>query len=338
MPTSKIAVLIPCYNEENTIALVVRDFRKELPQAEIYVYDNNSTDRTAVEAVLAGAIVRREWRQGKGNVVRTMFSQVDADIYIMVDGDSTYPANQVHNLIAPIIAGKADMVNGSRLHAGTESHFRHLNLWGNKLFIYLLNIVFKARLTDLLSGYRAFNRKIVKSLPLMSRGFEIETELTMKAIERDFKVVEIPVNLTARPDGSSSKIKIANDGILILSTLFSLFRDYKPLTVFGFCGGLIASGGLIPGFAVVTEYLHSGRVDKVPSAVLAVGLVVSGLIIIVAGLVLHTIARRFQEHDKQLQHIMDELVFSHSRDRNHPSTSDVSNIASGEGAYNAISK
>jgi glycosyltransferase involved in cell wall biosynthesis len=304
----RIAVLIPCYNEEKTVAKVVRDFRTELPEADIYVYDNNSSDATSEEAARAGAIVRKESRQGKGYVVRAMFSQIDADIYVMVDGDSTYPADRVHDLISPIWTGEADMVNGSRLHAGSESRFRQLNLFGNRLFISLLNLIFKVRLTDLLSGYRAFNRKIVKSLPLLSRGFEIETELTMKAIERDFRVAEVPVNLTERPEGSSSKIKIVKDGILILSTLFSLFRDYKPLTAFGLLGGFIWAAGMIPGVVVVREYLLSGYIRRVPSAILAVGLVLSGLLVIIAGLVLHTIARRFQEHDRQLQNLMEEIL------------------------------
>ena len=307
---SKIAILIPCYNEEKTVSQVVHDFKAQLPGADIYVYDNNSGDRTSELAHNAGAIVRREWQQGKGNVVRSMFSQIDADIYVMVDGDSTYPAERVHDLISPIITGQADMVNGSRLHAGSESNFRRLNLFGNRIFIRLFNVVFHVQLTDLLSGYRAFNRKIVKGLPLLSRGFEIETELTMKAIQGDFKVIEVPVSLVARPEGSFSKIKIIRDGILILSTLFSLLRDYKPLTVFGFFGGCIASLGLIPGIMVLQESMLTGSIHSVPLAILAVGLVLSGLLIIIAGLVLHAIARRFQENERKLHNIMGELLKS----------------------------
>lgn len=310
-----IAILIPCFNEEKTVARVVRDFRSQLPEAKIYVYDNNSTDRTSEAARQAGAIVRTEWRQGKGNVVRTMFREIDADIYVMVDGDSTYPADRVHDLIAPVLAGEADMVNGSRLLSAAESDFRPLNLVGNRIFIKLLNLIFRVRLTDLLSGYRAFSRNIVKELPLLSRGFEIETELTMKAIQGDFRVVEVPVNLSARPEGSSSKIKIVKDGILILSTLFSLFRDYKPLTVFGLVGACTVVIGFIPGTIVIWEYLTTGYISRVPSAILAVGLVLSGIMSIVVGLVLHAIARRFQENERQLQNLMEELLKSRQAGR-----------------------
>jgi glycosyltransferase involved in cell wall biosynthesis len=309
----KIAVLIPCYNEEKTVAQVVRDFRNELPEAQIYVYDNNSSDKTAELAAAAGAVVRKEWRQGKGYVMRSMFKEVDADVYVMVDGDGTYPPHRVHDLIAPVMAGEADMVNGSRLHEGSDSSFRQLNLMGNRIFIGILNFVFQVRLTDLLSGYRAFNLRVVKGLPLLSRGFEIETELTMKAIERDLRITEIPVDLTDRPEGSSSKIKIAKDGFLILYTLFSLFRDYKPFTLFGSIGILVAAAGFVPGIVVVREFLLTGYIERVPSAILAVGLVLSGLLILLVGLVLHAIARRFQEHDRQMQNIIEALHIT-SRD------------------------
>jgi glycosyltransferase involved in cell wall biosynthesis len=305
---TRIAVLIPCHNEEGTVAAVVRDFRAQLPDAAIYVYDNNSTDATVAEAERAGAIARSELRQGKGNVIRTMFREVDADVYVMVDGDGTYPADKVHELVEPIAAGRADMVNGSRLHPGARSDFRRLNLWGNRLFIALLNWIWKVRLTDMLSGYRAFSRRLVKGIPLVGRGFEIETELTMKAIERDFRIVEVPVDLSPRPRGSHSKIAVARDGLLILNTLFSLFRDYKPLTVFGFVGGLAIVAGLVPGVIVVREFLLTGFISRVPSAILATGLVLSGLVLIVAGLVLHAIARRFQEQDRQIRGLLEELL------------------------------
>jgi glycosyltransferase involved in cell wall biosynthesis len=297
----KIAVLIPCYNEVKTIAGVVRDFRAQLPDAAIYVYDNNSTDKTGEEAERAGAIVRRETRQGKGNVMRSMFRQIEADIYVMVDGDGTYPADRVHDLITPIATGEADMVNGSRLHSLSKSSFKGLNLLGNKMFLFLLNNVFKVRLTDLLSGYRAFNWELVKNLPLLSRGFDIETELTLKAIERNYKIIEVPVNLSTRPEGSESKIHILRDGILIFNTIFALLRDYKPLTAFGSLGLFFIVLGFIPGIFVIREFLVTNYISHVPSAILAVGLVVIGAIIAFIGLVLHAIARRFQELDYQLQ-------------------------------------
>lgn len=305
---ARIAILIPCRNEERTVAQVVRAFRDELPEAAIYVYDNNSTDGTAAEAERAGAIVRSERRQGKGWVIRAMFGQVDADVYVMVDGDGTYPAHKVHDLVAPIASGQADMVNGSRLHPGAKSEFRRLNLWGNLFFLWLLNRIWKVHLTDLLSGYRAFGRRLVKSLPLVGRGFEIETELTMKAIERDFRIVEVPVALVPRPRGSHSKIAVGRDGLLILNTLFSLFRDYKPLTAFGLAGGLVILAGFVPGVGVIREFGSTGLISRIPSAILAVGLVLSGLVLVVAGLVLHAIARRFQEQDRQIRGLLDEVL------------------------------
>jgi glycosyltransferase involved in cell wall biosynthesis len=303
----KTAVLIPCYNEEKTIANVVRDFKFQLPDAEIYVYDNNSTDNTVNEAKKAGAIVRSEERQGKGNVIRSMFREVDADVYVMVDGDGTYPSEKVHELIKPIIDDEADMVNGSRLHPRSKSNFKPINLIGNKLFLYLLNAVFRVRITDMLSGYRAFNRGIVKSIPILSRGFDIETELTLKAIERNYRIVEIPVNLTPRPEGSASKIKISRDGFLIFNTIFSLLRDFKPLTAFGVTGLLLIVLGFIPGIIVIREFLATGFISRLPSAILAVGLVLSGILIAFVGLVLHAIARRFQELDCQFQNLNELL-------------------------------
>jgi glycosyltransferase involved in cell wall biosynthesis len=299
----KIAILIPCFNEEKTIAGVVNSFRAQLPDADIFVYDNNSTDSTVKEALKAGAIVRHEKRQGKGNVIRSMFRDIEADVYVMVDGDGTYPADRVQDLINPILNGDAEMVIGSRLHEGSESRFRIINRLGNKLFLFILNTIFNVHITDLLSGYRAFNRHAVKSIPVISRGFEIETELTVKCLERRCRVVEIPVNLSERPEGSRSKIKIFRDGFLIFNTIFALFRDYKPLTAFGLLGLMLIVCGLIPGIIVVKEFAATGAVYRVPSAILAVGLVLSGLLVAFVGLVLHSISRRFQEIDCQLQQI-----------------------------------
>jgi len=244
-----------------------------------------------------------EKRQGKGNVVRSMFRKVDADIYVMVDGDGTYPADKVHELINPIKNGDADMVVGSRLHSMSESNFKPLNRLGNKLFLLILNKIFKVNITDLLSGFRAFNRRVVKNLPVLSRGFEIETELTVKCIERGYRIFEVPVNLSQRPEGSDSKIKIFGDGFLIFNTIFALFRDYKPLTVFGMLGLILSISGFIPGIIVIREFILTGYIKRVPSAILAVGLVLSGLLIIFLGLVLHSVARRFQELDYQFQNL-----------------------------------
>jgi len=300
----RIAVLIPCCNEETTIAKVVTDFRRYLPAAEIYVYDNNSADRSVEEAKRAGAIVRFERRQGKGNVVRSMFNEIEADIYVLVDGDDTYPADKASELVAPVINGDADMVIGSRLHKLSRSQFNLINRTGNILFILVVNSFFRIRITDLLSGYRAFSREVVKNLPVLSRGFEIETELTIASMERNYRITEIPVALAERPDGSRSKIRIWHDGFIILGTIFSFFRDYKPLTAFGLMGLLFVTAGMVPGVIVINEFIKTGLISRIPSAILAIGLVLTGVIIAVAGLLLHAISRRFQALDCQLRNYM----------------------------------
>jgi glycosyltransferase involved in cell wall biosynthesis len=305
--TPQIAILIPCYNEEPTVGEVVRAFRAELPEARIYVFDNNSNDKTVDCALAAGAIVRSESRQGKGFVVQSMFREIDADVYVMVDGDATYPAAEVHQLIAPVLAGEADMVVGSRLHPGLKSEFRQLNRWGNRLVLTVLNSIFKVKLTDILSGYRAFNRKFVKGLPLFGGGFEIETELTIKAVARGFRTVEIPTVLVARPEGSHSKIKFLRDGFIILNTILALFRDYKPLTFFGSAGLVFLVLALVPGGMVIVEWLRTGGVTHPSLAVLAVGLGLAGMLLLVVGLILHTIVRRFQEIEHSLQVSAEDL-------------------------------
>jgi len=304
---ARIAILIPCHNEEPTVGQVVKAFRAELPSARIYVFDNNSTDNTVESARASGAIVMREPRQGKGFVVQSMFRRVDADVYVMVDGDATYPAEAVHQLIAPVLEGEADMVVGSRLHPGLKSQFRELNRWGNRLVLALLNSIFKVKLTDILSGYRAFNRKFVKGLPLFGGGFEIETELTIKAIARGLRILEIPTVLTARPEGSHSKIKFFRDGTIILNTILALFRDYKPLTFFGTVGVLLVLLALVPGLIAVVESISKGTAVRLPLAVLATGLGLCGLLSLTVGLILHSIARRSQELEYQLEMLADEL-------------------------------
>ena len=303
----KIAVLIPCYNEEQTIAGVVSDFRSRLTNADIYVYDNNSADKTADEARRAGAIVRFEKKQGKGNVIRAMFREIDADIYLMVDGDGTYPADMVQELIKPVMADEADMVIGSRLHTVSESKFKPLNRLGNKLFLFVMNSIFRVNITDLLSGYRAMNRNVVKSLPIISGGFEIETELTVKSLERRLRVIEVPINLSPRPEGSFSKIKLFKDGAIILNTILALFRDYKPFLAFGAAGLFLILCSLIPGAWVLIEFLDTGYIHRIPAAILSVGLALSGLLVAFVGLILHTISRRFQEVDCQLQNLFTHI-------------------------------
>ena len=304
---ARVAVLLPCYNEEITIAEVVAQFRAELPDAAIYVFDNNSTDRTAERAQAAGAILIKERRQGKGYVVQSMFRQIDADIYVMADGDGTYAPSSVHQLIAPVLQDEADMVVGSRLHTTSQSQFRRINRLGNRLILSLLNAIFRVRLTDILSGYRAFNHNFVKGLPLFGGGFEIETELTIKAIERGYRVIEVPIDLGARPAGSHSKIQIVRDGLLILNTILALFRDYKPLTFFGAAGLILLGASLIPGLPVVFGFTRAGSASHLIATILSVGLMLSGLFSISVGLILHTIARRSQEFEHHLRVLRGEL-------------------------------
>lgn len=297
----KIAILIPCYNEELTVAQVVEEFREQMPDADTYVFDNNSTDRTVEVARKAGAQIGFERRQGKGYVIQSMFRDIEADYYVLVDGDHTYPSAEVHRLLAPVLAGEADMSVGSRLTNQSQSEFKIFNRLGNRFFLRAINFIFKQNLSDILSGYRAFNRKFVKNTPIFGGGFEIETELTIKALEHGYRIVELPIDLRARPEGSSSKIRILQDGFLILSSILTLCRDYKPLTFFGSIGLFLLLCGIIPGTAVVWQFARTGLVLHLPLAVLAVGFVLSGLLTILVGLVLHTIARRFQELDYQLK-------------------------------------
>lgn len=295
-----IAVLIPCYNEEITIGAVVRQFLAELPNAVVCVCDNNSTDTTREQAKKAGARVIFEPRQGKGFAVQALFRSVDADLYVMVDGDGTYPAKAVHQLLEPILQDQADMVIGSRLHKESQSQFRGVNKLGNRIFLSILNSLYNARVTDLLSGYRAFSRRFVKRLPLFGGGFEIETELTMKALQRGYRYAEVPVNLTSRPEGSQSKIRVVHDGFIILYTIIALFRDHKPLTFFGSAGICFGLLGLVL-MAMLLLNVFPAHSSLYPIlTIVAVVSVVLGMLVGLAGLILHTIVRRFQELDHLL--------------------------------------
>jgi hypothetical protein len=300
--TARVAILIPCYNEAATIGTVVKRFRQALPDAPVYVFDNGSSDDTAAVARAAGAEVIHEPRRGKGHVVQSMFRKVEADIYVMVDGDDTYPADVVQTLIAPIRDGQADMVIGSRLHRSSRSSFRPLNRLGNLLFRALLGAMFGVRLSDLLSGYRSFSRRLVRTVPLFGGGFETETEMTIKALHRGFRIVEVPVDLGPRPPGSHSKLRLVHDGVIVLTTILALFRDYKPLTFFGGLGLALIGGGAVPG---IWAGLHWSP-ERLPLMVLSAVLALAGVVAIAAGLVLHTVARHFQELDLHLQLLSDE--------------------------------
>jgi hypothetical protein len=294
---TRVAILIPCYNEAATIGTVVKRFRQALPDAPVFVFDNGSTDDTAAVARAAGAAVIHEPRRGKGHVVQSMFRKVEADIYVMVDGDDTYPAEVVETLVAPVRDGHADMVIGSRLHHSSRSRFRPLNRLGNRLFRALLGVMFGVRLSDLLSGYRSFSRRLVRTVPLFGGGFETETEMTIKALHRGFRIVEVPVDLGPRPAGSHSKLRLVHDGVVILTTILALFRDYKPLTFFGGLGLAAVVGGAVPG---IWAALHWSP-ERLPVLVLSAVLALAGVVAIAAGLVLHTVARHFQELDLHLQ-------------------------------------
>jgi glycosyltransferase involved in cell wall biosynthesis len=292
-----MAVLIPCYNEEITIGKVIRDFRAELPDAGIYVFDNCCTDRTAEIARSCGATVIREPRQGKGFVVESMFDSVHADYYILVDGDDTYPADRVRDLMFPVLSGNADMTVGARLEKHTDKSFRPLHVFGNQLVCRLINWIFRAHLTDIMSGYRVFSRKVIHRIPVVSAGFEVETELTIQMLYYRLKIVEVGVAYRGRPQGSASKLQTLPDGFRVLWKLFSLFRNFKPLTFFGGCGILVFLLGIAAGIPPVVGYVESGyrQVARFPLAILAVGLVLLSSILVFLGIILHAVNWRFKE-------------------------------------------
>jgi glycosyltransferase involved in cell wall biosynthesis len=295
----RVAVVIPCLNEGPTIGGVVTAFRRHLPEAEILVFDNGSTDDTASAAAEAGAVVMSEKRRGKGYVVQAMFERVEADYFVMVDGDDTYPAERARALLEPVVRGEADMTIGSRIMRGSSSEIRFLNWVGNKFFKRVINTIFRTSLTDILSGYRCMNRRLVKSLPLFVKGFDVEAEITIKSLERGYRLVEVPVDLRPRVEGSHSKLRLLRDGLSILGTIFSLFRDYKPLTFFGGIGVVLFLLGLVPA-----GYLVFGRPLAEPGETIllfaTLVLVIFAMVFVSVGLVLHTVNRRFQE----LEHLM----------------------------------
>ncbi len=294
----KIAVLIPCYNEELTIEKVVKDFQKELPDADIYVYDNNSKDKTAEIAKNAGAIVRKETRQGKGNVVRTMFREIDADIYVMVDGDDTYPAEFVHQLIEPIRNDEADMTIGDRLSNGTyqQQIKKNFHEFGNNLVRKSINILFNNKLKDIMTGYRAFSKTFVKNMPVLSPNFELETEMTLFALDKKFRLKEIPIVFRERPDGSESKINTFSDGIKVIKTIIKMFKDHKPLKFFTIIFAILLIIGIIIGLPVIIEFCKTGYITKMPSAVLATGIITLAVICEQCGIILHTIVKQHREN------------------------------------------
>ena len=291
----RVAVLVPCYQEEHTVGKVVADFRAALPDAVIYVYDNNSTDATAARARDAGAIVRREKRQGKGFVVARMFEEIEADIYVMVDGDDTYDAASVHRLIAPLLDERADMTVGSRLMDAEQSAFRRLHVPGNQLVSRIINLIFGSEIRDLFSGYRAMTREVAKSVPVLARGFDVETELTLQALYRQFVIKEVPAPYGVRPEGSYSKLRTIPDGLKVLLRLFLMLQAYKPLTFFAVIGLGFAAASIASGTRPVLEYLEHRYVYTVPRAVLAAALAVMSLLSAGIGIILHNTNFRLKE-------------------------------------------
>ena len=290
MNDKKIAVLIPCYNEELTVEKTVSDFKRVLPNADIYVYNNNSKDRTKELALKAGAIVKDEYRQGKGAVVRSMFRDIDADVYVMVDGDDTYPAEEVEGLITPVLEGKADMVIGDRLSSTyyTENK-RPFHNFGNSLVKGLINFLFKSDLNDIMTGYRSFSKKFVKCMPVMSDGFQIETEMTIFALTNNMQVVNVPITYRDRPEGSESKLNTFSDGFKVLLTLFNLFKDNRPFLFFGCLSLIIFILGLVVGVPVIDEFIKTAYITKVPSAVLAAALMINSFLLLSVGIILDAI-------------------------------------------------
>jgi hypothetical protein len=292
-----VAVLIPCHNEEPTVGKVIDDFRRELPEALIVVVDNRSTDATAAVAAAHGATVLKEPRSGKGFAIAGMLDRVAADVYVMVDGDDTYPAERVHDLIAPLLAGDAEMTAGARLGQADEGSFRPLHRLGNELVRGLVNWVGDARLTDIMTGYRAMTRRAASRLPIVSSGFEVETELTLQMLYYRLPILEIPVAYRPRPAGSHSKLRTFHDGARVLWTIFTLFRSFKPLTFFGGLALVLLLLGVLVGLAPIHDYLTRPQhvVSHVPSAILATGLVLLSVGCLFLGILLHAINWRLLE-------------------------------------------
>ena len=288
---TSIAVLLPCYNEEATIGKVVRDFKAALPDAAIYVYDNNSTDRTAEIAAAEGAIVRKEPRQGKGNVVRAMFEDIDADVYVMADGDDTYPADAAPAMVEKVLEGY-DMVIGDRLSSTYfQENKRPFHNFGNRLVRGSINGLFGAHVTDIMTGYRAFNFNFVKTYPVLSRGFEVETEMTIHSLNNNLRLFEMPIQYRDRPEGSVSKLDTVGDGIKVMSTIFRMIREYKPLPFFGGLGLIIGIVGIVLCGTVTFEFAKTGVVTHFPTLIGAVMLVITGLLLIIAGIILDVMAK-----------------------------------------------
>ena len=291
-----IAVLIPCYNESKTIAKVVKDYKKVLPEADIYVYDNNSTDGTDKIAEKAGAIVKYEYKQGKGNVIRSMFKDIDADCYLMIDGDDTYPKENAREMCDLILSGKADMVIGDRLSSTYFTENKRLfHNFGNKLVRWLINHLFHSNIRDIMTGYRAFSYDFVKTFPVLSKGFEIETEMTIHALDKNFLLKEIPVEYRDRPNGSVSKLNTYSDGFKVLKTIGRLFKEYKPFRFFGILSFLFFVISLVFGIPVFVEYFQSGLVPRFPTLFFSLSMLVISFLLFICGIILEVVVKKHRQ-------------------------------------------
>ncbi len=290
---NKIAVLIPCYNESKTIEKVVTEYKKALPEADIYVYDNNSTDGTDEMAKKAGAIVRYEKKQGKGNVIRSMFRQIEADCYLMIDGDDTYPAENAREMCDYVLNDGVDMVIGDRLSSTyfTENKRPFHNL-GNRIVRFAINTIFHSKINDIMTGYRAFSYEFVKSYPILSKGFEIETEMTIHAIDKNFTLKEIPVQYRDRPEGSVSKLNTYKDGVKVIGTIATLFKEYKPGLFFNLISLLIFVISAILAIPVFIEYTKTGLVPRFPTLIVASILLVISLLLTTTSIILQVVVKK----------------------------------------------
>lgn len=304
---NKIAVLIPCYNESKTIEKVIKYYQKALPEANIYVYDNNSSDKTAEIAARAGAIVRYEYRQGKGNVIRSMFRDIDSDCYIMIDGDDTYPAEHAKEIVDLVLNKGVDMVIGDRLSSTYfEENKRPFHNLGNKVVRFLINKLFKSNVRDIMTGYRGFSKQFVKSFPVLSKGFEIETEMTIHSLDKNFLLEEIPVQYRDRPEGSVSKLNTFSDGFKVLHTIATLFKEYKPFIFFSTISISLCLLSLVFFIPVFIEYLNTGLVLRFPTLIVCGFIAIIALLMWTSGIVLEVIAKKHKQNFEILLNIMNE--------------------------------
>jgi glycosyltransferase involved in cell wall biosynthesis len=293
---NKIAVLIPCYNEGKTIEKVIRDFQRALPEAEIYVYDNNSTDNTVLIAKKTGVTVRHEYRQGKGNVVRSMFKDINADCYLMLDGDDTYPAENAREMCELILNEHYDMVIGDRLSTTYfQENKRPLHNMGNRFIKFLINHFFNNNIKDIMTGYRAFSPLFVKNIPILSKGFEIETEMTLHALDKNFKIKEVPIAYRNRPEGSVSKLNTFQDGFKVLNTFFKLLRNYKPYLYFSTLAVILIIISLVMFIPVFIDYLHTGLVERFPTLIVSGFIMLLAMLLYFVGLILEIMTNKHRQ-------------------------------------------